>query len=139
MVKHSAGSPGVSHRLVRIRNRDLIRRLNRPLNQPRRTRGTCRRIPDCAVLWLLSFWTCSSYYTWTRSLEKLASPITLCTKENSETKLQMLHISARRSKLQRCQKIEIIPGWKPVRYILEEEWRGCWNFVDGEQSHPDMR
>jgi hypothetical protein len=56
IVKHSAGSPGVlSHRLVRILNRDLIRRLNQPLNQPRRTRGICRRISDCAVLGSVAF------------------------------------------------------------------------------------
>jgi hypothetical protein len=51
IVKHSAGSPGVlSHRLVRILNRDLIRRL---INHG--TRGICRRISDCAVLGSVAF------------------------------------------------------------------------------------
>jgi hypothetical protein len=52
----------------------------------------------------------------------------------------MLHISARRSRLQRCQKIEIIPGWKPVQYISR---RGMERVLDilsmGNRAHPDMR
>jgi hypothetical protein len=103
LVKHSAGSPGVfSHRLVRILNRDLIRRLNRPLNQPRRTRGICRRISGCAVLGSVAFGhVCHT--TLGPDCLKTCKPV--CTRENSETKLQMLHISARRARLQRCRKL----------------------------------
>jgi len=75
-----------------------------------------------------------SYGTWTRLLENLQAP---SAKERiQKRKLQMLHISARRSRLQRCRKIESIPGWNLFGISLEEEWRGCRNFVGEEQSPP---